>query len=78
MGRLVLDVERCKGCGYCVSACPQDLIKINNTYNRKGYPVASFKSKDAENCRACKLCAEVCPDVVIEVYSQKEAKSTDQ
>ncbi len=68
MGRIVMDKERCKGCGYCVTACPNKLIKINNTYNRKGYPVASYKPKEDEICRACKLCAEVCPDVVIEVY----------
>ncbi|MFY9113769.1 MAG: ferredoxin family protein [Dethiobacteria bacterium] len=69
MGRIVFDIERCKGCGYCVQACPRGLIVINNTYNRKGYPVASFKKKDDRDCRACKLCAEVCPDVAIEVYS---------
>ncbi len=68
MGKIVMDIERCKGCGYCVSVCPQELITINNTYNRKGFPVASFKPEKDDDCKACKLCAEICPDVVIEVY----------
>lgn len=74
MGRIVFDIERCKGCGYCVQACPRGLIVINNTYNRKGYPVAAFKDKDNQECKACKLCAEVCPDVAIEVYKDYDYK----
>ncbi len=68
MARITFDVERCKGCGYCVDICPSELIKINSTYNCKGYPVAFYKKKTDKSCTGCKLCAEVCPDVVIEVY----------
>ena len=73
MGKIALDVERCKGCGYCVSVCSQNLIEVNGNYNRKGYPVAVFTAENGSQCRACKLCAEVCPDAVIEVYCSEEA-----
>ena len=28
---------RCKGCGYCINACPQEAISVSDHVNAKGY-----------------------------------------
>ncbi|MDY7032362.1 MAG: 4Fe-4S binding protein [Thermodesulfobacteriota bacterium] len=66
MGKIIIDRDRCKGCGFCIDACPKDLIIITNDLNIQGYLPA--KIEDNDNCTGCALCAEVCPDVAIEVY----------
>ena len=27
-GRIYVDVDRCKGCGLCIAACPLDLLEL--------------------------------------------------
>jgi len=67
MPRVIIDVERCKGCSLCVEACPRDLIVIGKTPNIQGYFTAIYEDKSGK-CTGCALCAEMCPDVAIEVY----------
>lgn len=66
MAKIVIDRNRCKGCGFCVDACPNNLIRIDTKLNAQGYLPAIIE--DNENCTGCALCAEVCPDVAIDVY----------
>ena len=66
VGKIIIDRDRCKGCGFCIDACPKDLIIITNDLNIQGYLPAAIEDND--NCTGCALCAEVCPDVAIEVY----------
>jgi len=65
-GAIVVDIERCKGCEVCVSACPQQVIALTKEVNRKGYHYA--QPVRAEACTGCTNCAVVCPDGVISVY----------
>lgn len=64
-GKIVIDTERCKGCGLCVTVCPKKSLAISKKSNSKGYFPAEAKHSD---CTACAACAIICPDVVIEVY----------
>ncbi len=68
-GTIVVDRERCKGCGVCVSACPCDVLALSNEVNGKGYQVAMMANPDA--CIGCASCGIVCPDSCITVYRQK-------
>lgn len=67
-GKIVIDTERCKGCGLCVSVCPKHGIIISDKSNVKGYFPAEFKCDD---CTSCAACAIICPEAVIEVYAEE-------
>ena len=64
-GKIIIDTERCKGCGLCVAACPKKIIVISEKSNKHGYFPAKTDSCD---CTGCAACAIMCPDAVIEVY----------
>lgn len=55
------DIEKCKGCYYCVEACPVKAISILDVVNKKGY---SPTKVDEEICIGCGACYTVCPDTV--------------
>jgi len=67
-GKIVIDTERCKGCGLCITVCPKGGIAIAAESNKSGYFPA--QAKDAE-CTACTRCAIVCPEGIIEVYLEE-------
>ena len=68
MGRIVIDIERCKGCEVCAANCPQKLIVLDvAVLNAQGYHPAK-RDFSAGECKGCKICADMCPDVCIEVY----------
>ena len=64
-GKIVIDTERCKGCGLCVTVCPRKNILISRESNQNGYFPAQAKNID---CTGCAQCAIVCPEGIIEVY----------
>jgi len=64
-GKIVIDTERCKGCGLCVAVCPQSSIVIANAPNKAGYFPANATNID---CTGCAMCAIICPDAAIEVH----------
>lgn len=69
-GIVVIDQDRCKGCGICAAACPQNVIEMDSEIlNRIGYHPAVLV--DSENgCTGCAVCAVMCPDVCITVYRE--------
>ncbi len=70
-GVVVVDVERCKGCGLCISACPQKVLAFSGTLNKSGYDVVYMQAPDA--CVGCAFCALTCPDIALAVYREKTA-----
>jgi pyruvate formate lyase activating enzyme len=49
---LFYNKERCKGCGRCLTACPEKASEIVEGHSRT----------DRTLCKACGACAEVCPE----------------
>ena len=69
-GRVVIDVNRCKGCGLCTNVCPVNILALSvEVFNARGYHPVGVT--DPEACIGCASCATICPDVVFTVYRRK-------
>jgi 2-oxoglutarate ferredoxin oxidoreductase subunit delta len=66
MAKVTFEMDRCKGCGLCVDACPKHLLVIaRDQINQKGHYPATITDEKA--CIGCGSCAVMCPDCVITV-----------
>ena len=56
---VIIDSERCTGCGACVEVCPVGAIQLieEETGNRAEI--------DQEKCRQCEACVKACPEQAI-------------
>ncbi len=63
----------CKGCELCVSACAQEVLRLDNDHlTSKGYhPVMLFK----DGCTGCGICAIVCPEAALTIYREIPARA---
>ncbi len=76
----VIDNDKCKGCGLCVTVCPKNVLEISDKVNTKGYfPV--FRARP-EDCIYCAMCCTMCPDVAITISEiadeSAESESTEE
>ena len=66
-GKIEINREMCKGCSYCMAACPKGVISMEKSFNRMGYFPA--RSEHSDKCTGCALCARMCPEIAIEVWA---------
>jgi 2-oxoglutarate ferredoxin oxidoreductase subunit delta len=65
--KVVINKDRCKGCGYCVEFCPKGALVMSQEMNAKGYLLP--KMEDPSKCLGCGFCEAICPDFGICVIS---------
>jgi 2-oxoglutarate ferredoxin oxidoreductase subunit delta len=68
VGKVIIDIEKCKGCELCIEACPEETLSLANKINLKGYRYAVEVNS---SCTGCVNCAIICPDACITVYRKK-------
>jgi NAD-dependent dihydropyrimidine dehydrogenase PreA subunit len=56
---IVVDPERCTGCGACIEICPVGGLGLADRANRRGLHPVRFLGAD---CRADGLCVDACPE----------------
>jgi 2-oxoglutarate ferredoxin oxidoreductase subunit delta len=71
-GKPEIDRELCKGCGLCVSACPEQILRQGDQFNSQGQHFAVCVEVDA--CTACMACAIICPDCAIEIWRYAQVR----
>lgn len=75
LGRPIINIERCKGCEFCVEFCPTNVLRMSGDFNKKGYHYPEIV--DAEACTGCDLCGLYCPDFAIYSIRIPVKKSKD-
>ena len=64
MYEIIVDNDKCIGCGECVDICPVGVYELQD---EKSVPV------NAEECVGCESCVEVCEHEAITVREYGEA-----
>lgn len=59
-----VEKERCKGCQYCIKACPKGAVSLSGERNGQG---VEFVKVDPDQCVECGTCYTVCPDLVFTI-----------
>lgn len=59
LNRVIIEAEECKGCGFCIHACPAGVLEFSKDLNAMGYHYATYKG---EGCTGCGSCFYTCPE----------------
>ena len=71
-GTVVITIERCKGCGFCVEFCPTDALSMGTAMNTKGYHYPDLSAPGS--CNGCDICGMICPDFAIYGFFRKKPR----
>lgn len=72
VGEPRIDSELCKGCGFCIEFCPEEVLEFSESINKQGYQYPVIKPEKAKSCIACGMCERVCPELAIQVYEAEK------
>ncbi|MCX6650838.1 MAG: 4Fe-4S dicluster domain-containing protein [Methanomassiliicoccales archaeon] len=67
----VFDENECKGCGRCVAACPQKVLRLSGRINRRGYNAVEYIGS---GCVGCAICFYNCPEPYAIMVQEKGRK----
>ena len=56
----LIDPEVCKGCGRCVIACPQKVLRLGESLNSQGIRPVEYLGS---GCTGCAICYYNCPEM---------------
>ncbi len=64
-GQVYIIPGRCKGCEICIRFCPQEVLRISEHTNEKGYHYPEVAEGKDNACVYCDFCTLVCPEFAI-------------
>jgi 2-oxoglutarate ferredoxin oxidoreductase subunit delta len=75
-GKIHVNKNQCKGCGFCSEYCPKDVLEMSEEYNAKGYHPPRIKNED--QCIYCQLCEAICPEFALFVTLNEEEEEGEK
>jgi len=57
-GRIDIHSDECKGCGFCIVACPIHLIRFSEKINRQGYRPPVISEVSAQPAGSAFMCVQ--------------------
>jgi ferredoxin len=63
--KIIVDTDKCIGCGTCVAVCPNSVYEIKNGKSNPAHP---------EKCVLCQACIMNCPVGAITIIDDKGNK----
>jgi 2-oxoglutarate ferredoxin oxidoreductase subunit delta len=76
LAHVLIDKERCKGCGFCVEFCHQKVLKMSSELGPKGYKTAIVD--DESKCLNCGFCEAICPDFAVKLSLPAKTQLTKE
>jgi len=70
MADITVDRTCCKGCGICLSVCPEKIFVKSK--KRNDYGTNMPEAVKTEKCRGCGICERLCPDGAINVEGEEK------
>jgi 2-oxoglutarate ferredoxin oxidoreductase subunit delta len=63
-GKVIIDIEECKGCGLCVESCPPKCLELAPELSAYGVHPARYSGQVSEghDCTGCGICFYCCPE----------------
>ena len=52
--RVIIDLQRCNGCGRCLDSCPTDVLRMTDGEDPKAFAAYPI------DCQMCNLCVNDC------------------